>query len=647
MGGSRSLQTDIGNRPNCHIPVKDGVALYGGFTATETELEQRDHETNPTILSGDIDNNDNQTPIITDVYIVTGNYANTYHVVTGANGATLDGFIITAGNANEGFVVGCPVDQSCGGGVINLSSSPTLVNLIIIGNMGIGGGMYNLDGSDPLLVGVVFDDNYGGGLVNISSDPLLLDVTFDGNYGGGMNNALSSPTLLEVNFEGNHSGGMNNGEHSSPILTDVIFHGNTTTSSGGGMSNSHYSSPTLTNVTFSGSSAAGGGGGMYNYDLSTPHLTNVTFNGNSANDGAAIANSTHSLPYLTNVTVSNNSATRWGGAIYNYHSGTDIRNSILWGNTASSEFEKEIFNNYIWLNPLISDSVMQNGCECICNCYNVISSEPMLGTLDNYGGFTRTIPIQVGSSAIDAADVNFTVCPDIDQRGMSRPQGEGCDIGAFELENLAPTVSLANTTNILSEDSDTTSPIKVADITITDDGLGINVLSLSGMDAALFEIVGSVLQIRSGTSLDFESDPVLNVTVEVDDSTIIGEPEDTDALVLQVTDANETPTDIELSNNTVFENAAIDTLVGTLSSTDPDVGEIFTYLLVSGVGDSDNALFKVVGETLRTSAVFDYEKETSYSVRIRTIDVGGLDFEKAFTITVVNVYEIYIPLILR
>ena len=57
---------------------------------------------NVTILSGDIDNNDSQTPIITDLATVTGNTTNSYHVVTGATGATLDGFTITAGNANEG-----------------------------------------------------------------------------------------------------------------------------------------------------------------------------------------------------------------------------------------------------------------------------------------------------------------------------------------------------------------------------------------------------------------------------------------------------------------------------------------------------------------------------------------------------------------
>ena len=75
------------------------MAVYGGFAGTETARSQRNPAANVTILSGDIDNNDSQTPIITDSH-VTGNTTNSYHVVTGATGATLDGFTITAGNAN-------------------------------------------------------------------------------------------------------------------------------------------------------------------------------------------------------------------------------------------------------------------------------------------------------------------------------------------------------------------------------------------------------------------------------------------------------------------------------------------------------------------------------------------------------------------
>ncbi len=65
--------------------------------------------------------------------------------------------------------------------------------------------------------------------------------------------------------------------------------------------------------------------------------------------------------------------------------------------------------------------------------------------------------------------------------------------------NDAPTVSLTNLTETLAEDTDTTAAIKIADIVITDDALGTNDLTLTGADAASFEIVGTELRLKAGT----------------------------------------------------------------------------------------------------------------------------------------------------
>jgi hypothetical protein len=102
---------------------------------------------------------------------------------------------------------------------------------------------------------------------------------------------------------------------------------------------------------------------------------------------------------------------------------------------------------------------------------------------------------------------------------------------------------------------------------------------------------------------------------------------------------NQQPTNILLSNSTIQENQPINTAVGTLTTVDPNVGDTFTYSLVSGAGDTGNASFNISGNTLRSSAVFDYESQSSYSVRIRTTDQGGLYFEKAFTITIIKVVD--------
>jgi len=86
--------------------------------------------------------------------------------------------------------------------------------------------------------------------------------------------------------------------------------------------------------------------------------------------------------------------------------------------------------------------------------------------------------------------------------------------------NQAPAgVLLSNVVTSLPENTSTLGGLKVADITVLDDGLGNNLLGLSGPDASSFEISGSSLLIRPGTSLDFETKPVYHVTVQVDDST--------------------------------------------------------------------------------------------------------------------------------
>jgi gliding motility-associated-like protein len=102
---------------------------------------------------------------------------------------------------------------------------------------------------------------------------------------------------------------------------------------------------------------------------------------------------------------------------------------------------------------------------------------------------------------------------------------------------------------------------------------------------------------------------------------------------------NTAPTAIALAPAAVAENAASGTTVGTLSATDADTGDTFTFALVSGTGSTDNASFTIDGTSLKTAAVFDFETKASYSVRVRVTDAGGLTFERQLDIAVTNVNE--------
>ncbi len=100
---------------------------------------------------------------------------------------------------------------------------------------------------------------------------------------------------------------------------------------------------------------------------------------------------------------------------------------------------------------------------------------------------------------------------------------------------------------------------------------------------------------------------------------------------------NSAPTDLDLSNHSVSEEQAIGTVVGTLSSSDPDRYESCTYSLVSGPGDDDNFSFGILGDQLKTTEVFDYETKSVYRIRVRVTDAGGLYYDRRFTIAIQNV----------
>ena len=94
------------------------------------------------------------------------------------------------------------------------------------------------------------------------------------------------------------------------------------------------------------------------------------------------------------------------------------------------------------------------------------------------------------------------------------------------------------------------------------------------------------------------------------------------------------PTNLTLSPNSVQENQPVGTLVGTLATVDPDTNQSHTYTLVTGSGSADNASFTIVGNELRSNAVFDANTKTSYDVRVMTTDSTGLSFPRAFVVSV-------------
>lgn len=101
--------------------------------------------------------------------------------------------------------------------------------------------------------------------------------------------------------------------------------------------------------------------------------------------------------------------------------------------------------------------------------------------------------------------------------------------------NQAPTaVTLSNTVQQISESASMVADVRVADISVTDDGLGTNTLSISGADASSFVITGNFLYLKAGTVLNYSTKPAYNVTVNADDTTVGATPDVTATFTLNI-----------------------------------------------------------------------------------------------------------------
>lgn len=239
------------------------------------------------------------------------------------------------------------------------------------------------------------------------------------------------------------------GHECSPTLRNLLFSGNS--ADGGGAiyndgTDGGRANPSIDNVTFRNNSANYGGGALYNAGKggdSSPVLTNVTFVGNGFiamnNEGSSGGNSS---PVLNHVTFSGNrdrftAASMMNDGRFGGTSEPILTNVIAWGGTLTLPEEQgctggtnvEICN--LSAQPTIRASLITGGCPggSICGP-DVSGSDPQLGALADNGGAAPTLLPGLGSPAIDTGVDD--VCAESDQRGISRPQGARCDIGAVE-----------------------------------------------------------------------------------------------------------------------------------------------------------------------------------------------------------------------
>ncbi len=275
-------------------------------------------------------------------------------VVTCDNGegpdTVLEGFTITGGSGTP-----CGFFGTCGGGMFNENSSPTVTNCTFSGNMAadFGGGMFN-GSSNPTVTGCTFigdtTDFRGGGIALFGSTLTVTDSAFIANStpvinqrgGGAIWNQDSHTTLVNCelrNNQGYHGGAIASAKffvtEASLTLIDCSFSGNFA-DVGGAVFNQNIDA-TVISCAFVANEAAGDigfGGGMLNLSSASSVMVNSLMAGNVAGgDGGGLCNIGNSTFLAVNATITANTSALSGGGIFIGSGSGLVRNSILWANS--------------------------------------------------------------------------------------------------------------------------------------------------------------------------------------------------------------------------------------------------------------------------------------------------------------------------
>ncbi len=371
-------------------------------------------------------------------------------------------------------------DNSLAGQTINLTSGVLAISKPLT-IQGLGAGQLTVDGKYNGLAlpeGVFFVDS----TVTASISDLTISRGFASSLGGGIYNA-GNLTVTNCTLSGNTAGSSGGGIYfdgtygGTIAVSGCTFSGNNGLTWGGGIG---YVGPggtlTVTNSTFSGNGAARGGGIFAQRGTTT--ITNSTFAGSSTaggiaishgtitisgttiagNDGSGISNDLGGTVTVIDSTISANGDDAYqGGGIYN--DGTLIvQNSTIARNSASGAgagiyresgtvtlVNTIVAQNANGISPDIFGAVTANfsligntAGATISGTGNLLNQDPLLAWLGNYGGPTQTMPLLVGSPAIDTGSNDLIPSGLIaDQRGLYRIVNGTVDIGACE--NQPPT----------------------------------------------------------------------------------------------------------------------------------------------------------------------------------------------------------------
>lgn len=343
---------------------------------------------------------------------------------------TLDGLSI---HDNRAVVPPGGAGASSGGGIFNEAGSLTLLGTQVFANTGDeGGGIHNfatatLEMSGGLIGHNIATDHAGGLWNNFAAEATLDDVEIVGNTAVANGAGIYNAGHLEINL--------------------ATFEENTEADQGGGLYNTNGAEAFLYDAWFTNNSA-NLGGGVYNLGLLHLYRSSLTINTAFGGFGGGAYNDSPGALLLRNVTLSGNMAdpaVPGGAGIYNY--GGEVRvefvtlaynspDGILNDGGGLVDMRSTVLSNHALGNCLGVSSAgynLEDGVGCgLTEPSDLSGVAPLLAPLAINGGTNLSHALNPGSPAIDSGTPDL--CTSEDQRGVARPQGAGCDRGAYETD---------------------------------------------------------------------------------------------------------------------------------------------------------------------------------------------------------------------
>ncbi len=425
---------------------------------------------------------------------LTLNNTSLLHNASGSSGGGLSNWSGATASLTGGSVSNNSTTNA-GGGIYNRSGSVTLTDLAVTGNSstldadpGVGGGIANhaIEGNATLELSNV-DVSYntveglgGGGIDNAANTGRAANVTIHASViSHNAANGLDHTEGLGGGIQNSFFRGTSNAQANLTIHHSAISHNSAV--DGGGIT-SGIDLPTnliatlnLTNstVSYNTTSSAtgfilGNGGGVYLVNgIAT--IANSTISHNEANGSGgptdfsgfgggimAVGLNAASSLTLINTTIADNSANGSGGGLanlkFNVSATTTFKNTLIGDNTSPGK--SSCYNFQGTLTSQGNNLEDHNDCQFI-QASDLVNTNPLLGQLKDNGGPNETHALLPGSPAINKGSNATCAAPPIsgvDQRGVVRPQGAACDIGAYEA-NWAQTVLTFSTQYVLNNGS--------------------------------------------------------------------------------------------------------------------------------------------------------------------------------------------------